>query len=53
MDNKVRENIVMTDELIDALGNVFVHQKIHERYGMTFEQYIDRWKRGTLHLFIY
>jgi len=48
----IKKNIIMTDELIDMLGKVFVHQEIREKYGITFEKYVDRWKNDTLHLYI-
>jgi len=35
------------DRLIDTLGHYFVYHKIRERYGLTFEQFIDKWQRGV------
>jgi len=31
----------MSDERLDALGDYFVHQRILERYGVTFGRFID------------
>lgn len=36
-----------TPEVLDKLGKVSVYHNYQERYGWTFEQYIDRWKRGV------
>lgn len=38
----------MNDEMLERLGTYFVYHNILERYGMTFEQFIDRWQRGIL-----
>lgn len=38
------------DELLDRLGVYFVHMGVNERYGITFEKFVDRWQRGILEL---
>lgn len=37
----------MNDELLDRLGVYFVYHEVHERYGITFEQFVERNQRGT------
>lgn len=37
----------MEDRLIESLGQYFVYHKIRERYGLTFEQFIEKWERGV------
>lgn len=37
----------MTDELIDRLGTYFVYHKLQERYGWTFERFVDSWRSGA------
>lgn len=39
----------MTDERLECLGNYFVHFKVLERFGITFQQFLkmvelDTWK---------
>lgn len=41
---------VLTDETLDQLGNYFTHYHIYEKYGLTFEAFLDRWARGTLNI---
>jgi len=38
---RLREVRSMSDERLDALGDYFVHQRILERYGVTFGRFID------------
>ena len=40
----------MNDEMLERLGVYFVHQKIYMRYGVTFEQFVERCQRGTWEL---
>lgn len=40
----------MNDEILEKLGVYFVYHNIHERYGITFETFVDRWQRGILDL---
>lgn len=37
-------------ELLDRLGVYFIHMKINERYGVTFEKFVERCQRGTWEL---
>ena len=38
------------DELLDKLGVYFVYHDVHARYGITFESFVDRWRKGILEL---
>lgn len=38
----------ISDELLERLGVYFVYHNIYEKYGITFEVFIDRWVRGIL-----
>ena len=40
----------INDELLDRLGIYFVYHRVHEKYGITFESFVDRWTRGILEL---
>lgn len=42
----------MTDEMLDKLATYFIYHKVLERYGMTFESFVDRWQRGILDMYI-
>lgn len=48
MEGLIRMRI--DDELLDKLGTYFVYHKVFDRYGMTFESFVDRWNRGILEL---
>lgn len=37
----------MDDILLDKLGDYFVHFRIRERYGITFEEFVRRVEAGT------
>lgn len=37
----------MTDEQIEKLGDYFVYHRLRERYGWTFEQFVEKYKSGT------
>lgn len=37
----------MTDELLDKLGTYFVYFRIRERYGITFERFVQMLEAGT------
>lgn len=37
----------MSDETIDRLGNYFVTLKIADKYGITFERFVEIYKAGT------
>lgn len=37
----------MTDEQLDRLGRYFVYNQVRERYGLTFEQFVEKVRRGT------
>lgn len=36
------------DVMLDKLGVYFVYHDIYNRYGITFETFVDRWIRGIL-----
>lgn len=36
----------INDELLEKLGIYFVYHDIYNRYGITFESFVDRWVRG-------
>lgn len=40
----------INDELLDKLGVYFVYHQINERYGITFEIFVDRWTRGHVEI---
>ncbi|HWL22948.1 MAG TPA: hypothetical protein VNR38_04235 [Ureibacillus sp.] len=42
------ERMRIDDELLDKLGVYFVYHDIYNRYGITFETFVDRWMRGIL-----
>ena len=39
-------NMEVTSEILDKLGTVFIYLNYRERYGWSFEQYVNWWKRG-------
>lgn len=43
----------INDELLDKLGGYFVYHQINERYGITFEIFVDRWTRGHVEIWYY
>ncbi|BDH62212.1 hypothetical protein [Ureibacillus massiliensis] len=36
------------DDILEKLGVYFVYHDIYNRYGITFETFVDRWTRGIL-----
>lgn len=42
------ETMKVDDEILDKLGVYFVYHDIYNRYGITFETFVDRWLRGIL-----
>ena len=40
----------ISDERLEKLDVYFVHQDIYTRYGVTFEQFVERCQRGTWEL---
>ncbi|MBB5149979.1 MULTISPECIES: hypothetical protein [Ureibacillus] len=40
----------INDELLEKLGVYFVYHDIYNRYGITFETFVERWVRGTLEI---
>jgi len=48
--NSNRREVFMkiNDELLEKLGIYFVYHDIYNRYGITFESFVDRWVRGIL-----
>lgn len=43
-----RKDIVITDELVEYLGDLFINSKISKNSNMTFEQFVHCWKNNTL-----
>lgn len=37
----------MTDERLDKLATYFIHFRIRERYGITFEEFVRRVEAGV------
>lgn len=44
---KENGRLVAEDRIIDALGKIFIMNKIRERYGITFEQFVQMKQNGT------
>lgn len=40
----------MNDDLLEKLGIYFVYHDIYNRFGITFESFIDKWSRGVWEL---
>jgi len=38
------------DVVLEKLGVYFVYHDIFNRYGIHFETFVDRWKRGILEI---
>lgn len=38
----------INDDDLERLGVYFVYHNIYERYGISFEKFVDRWQRGIL-----
>ncbi|ATP41157.1 hypothetical protein CSE16_14455 [Solibacillus sp. R5-41] len=38
----------INDEMLDKLGTYFVYHEVYNRYGITFESFVDRWSRGII-----
>lgn len=47
---KERDSMRINDELLDKLGIYFVYHEVYNRYGITFESFVDRWTRGILEI---
>lgn len=43
----MNEVLIIDDDLLEKLGNVFVYQQLNEKYGWTFEYYVKRCLRGV------
>lgn len=43
----MNEVIMIDDDILDKLGNVFVYHELNSRYGWTFEYYVKRYLRGV------
>lgn len=39
---------IITDEVLEVLGNYFIQYNIYEQYGVTFELFLNRWARGII-----
>lgn len=44
------DTMKINDELLDRLGIYFVYHEVYNRYGITFEVFVDRWERGILEI---
>lgn len=38
------------DDILERLGVYFVYHEIYERYGISFESFVERWSRGILEI---
>lgn len=38
----------MNDEMLDRLGVYFVYHDVYNKYGITFENFVDKWQRGII-----
>lgn len=38
---------MIDDDLMDKLGTYYVYFRIRERYGITFERFLEKWSEGT------
>ena len=38
---------MIPDDVLDRLGDYFVHFRINDRYGITFETFVRRVEAGT------
>ncbi|MFL0505110.1 hypothetical protein ACH0B5_05110 [Ureibacillus sp. 179-F W5.1 NHS] len=36
------------DDILERLGIYFVYHDIYNRFGISFETFVDRWERGIL-----
>lgn len=43
-------NVKINDELLNKLGVYFVYHNVYEKYGITFEIFVDRWMRGIVEI---
>lgn len=41
---------IQTDEQLDKLANFYIYHNLSDRYGWTFEYYVERYLRGTVEL---
>ena len=42
----------VNDDMLERLGVYFVYHNLYERYGITFESFVDRWERGINSLYV-
>ena len=35
----------MNDKLLENLGTYFVYHQLREKYGWTFEEFVNKWER--------
>lgn len=48
MSAEVKERkVIECDERLRKMGNYFVYYNLHERYGWTFEEFMDKLERGV------
>lgn len=48
VENERIDTMRINDEMLDKLGTYFVYHEVYERYGITFESFVDRWSRGII-----
>ena len=46
------KKLAVNDEMLDRLGTYFVYHNVYNRYGITFESFVDRWQRGIIQLYV-
>lgn len=48
VENERIDTMRINDEMLDKLGTYFVYHEVYNRYGITFESFVDRWSRGII-----
>ncbi|MGE7021177.1 hypothetical protein [Solibacillus cecembensis] len=48
LENERVDTMRINDEMLDKLGTYFVYHEVYNRYGITFESFVDRWSRGII-----
>lgn len=46
-DHQIPDPVPVTDDQLDRLGTFFEHFNVHERYGLTFEQFVHKVQNGV------
>lgn len=45
-------NIMLTEETLDWLGDTFNENKVLDKYGISFETFVNEWKLGRIEKYI-